>query len=123
MKVTSSQSPLFFEGKQRLLGVTLRAQPRDAAVAVHPFVNFAFAFEPRDLDRLDSRILGKDIPVALGNPNGFEGYFGFAHAGSMPTIRGQIKSDLLPAGEEHTHESALSGKVIVAPSLETLSSE
>jgi hypothetical protein len=37
----------------------------------------------------------------------------------MPTIRGQIKSNPLaatcPDGEEHSHESALSGKVIVAP--------
>jgi hypothetical protein len=58
MKVTSSQSPLVLDGKQRLLGVPLRTQPRDAAVAVHPFVNFGFACEPRDLDGFDPRILG-----------------------------------------------------------------
>ena len=33
-----------------LLGVTLRAKPSDAAVAIHPFVDFDFAVEPGDLN-------------------------------------------------------------------------
>jgi hypothetical protein len=42
----------------KLLGVALRAQPCDAALAVHPLVDFRFAFETRDLNRLDTRTFG-----------------------------------------------------------------
>jgi hypothetical protein len=41
-----------------LLRVTLRAQPSDSAIAVHPLVDFGFAFETLNVDRLDIRILG-----------------------------------------------------------------
>jgi hypothetical protein len=69
-----------------LLRITLRAQPSDAAVAVHPLVDFRFAFETRDANRLDTRTLGQDIPVALGNSYRFEIYFCFGHALVMATI-------------------------------------
>jgi hypothetical protein len=59
-------------GKTRLLRVTLRAQPSNAAVAVHPLVDFRFAFEARDLNRLDTRTFGHDIPIAVGNSHWFE---------------------------------------------------
>ena len=64
----------------RLFRITLRAQPIDAAFAVHPFVDFGFAFETKNLNRLDTRILGEDIPVSLGNSHRFENYFCFGHA-------------------------------------------
>jgi hypothetical protein len=63
-----------------LLRVTLRAQPSDAAIAVHPLVDFGFAFETRNVNRLDTRTLGQDIPVVLGNSHRFETYFCFGHA-------------------------------------------
>jgi hypothetical protein len=66
-------------GKTRLLRVTLRAQPSNAAVAVHPLVDFRFAFETRDLNRLDTRTFGDDIPVAFGNSHRFKTYFCFGH--------------------------------------------
>jgi hypothetical protein len=65
--------------KTRLLRVTLSAQPSDAVVAVHPLVDFRFAFETCDLNRLDTRTFGHDIPVALGNSHRFETYFCFDH--------------------------------------------
>jgi hypothetical protein len=49
-----------------LLRVTLRTQPRDAAVAIHPFVDFGFAFESGNRNRLALRTFGENIPVALG---------------------------------------------------------
>ncbi|MGC1562553.1 MAG: hypothetical protein WA820_22260 [Bradyrhizobium sp.] len=67
----------------RLFRVTLRAQPGDAAFAVHPLVDLAFAFETPNVNRLDTRntrTLGQDIPVVLGNSHGFETYFRFGHA-------------------------------------------
>ena len=63
----------------RLLRVTLRAQPRDAAFAVHPLVDFGFAFETSNVNRLDARTLGQDIPIVLGNSHRFETYFCFGH--------------------------------------------
>jgi hypothetical protein len=41
-----------------------------SAVAVHPLVDFRFAFETRDFNRFDTRTFGHDIPVAFGNSNG-----------------------------------------------------
>ena len=64
----------------RLLRVPLRAQPSDAAVAVHPLVDFRFAFEAREVNRLDTRKLSQDIPVVLGNSHRFKNYFCFGHA-------------------------------------------
>jgi hypothetical protein len=64
----------------RLLRVTLRAQPSDAAFAVHPLVDFSFAFETTNVNRLDTRTLGEDIPFALSNSHRFESYFCFGHA-------------------------------------------
>jgi len=62
-----------------LLRVTLRAQPSDAAIAVHPLVDFDFAFETRNVNRLDTRTLGQDIPVVFGVSHRFEGNFCFGH--------------------------------------------
>jgi hypothetical protein len=42
--------------------------------------DFRFAFETRDVNRLGTRTLGQNIPVALGNSHGFETYFCFGHA-------------------------------------------
>ncbi len=64
-----------------LLSVTLRAQPLDAAVAVHPFVNLGFGFKPGDWNRFALRTFGQNIPVAFGYPDGFESYFRFCHRG------------------------------------------
>jgi hypothetical protein len=44
-----------------LLGVTLRPQPSDAAVAVHPLIDFRFAFETRDFNRPDAGTFGYDF--------------------------------------------------------------
>jgi hypothetical protein len=65
--------------KNILLSVTLRTQPCDAAVAIHPFVKFGFAFEPCDLNGLALWTFGQNIPVALGYSDGFESYFRFCH--------------------------------------------
>jgi hypothetical protein len=63
----------------RLLRVTLRTQPSDTAIAVHPLVNFGFAFETLNVDRFDTRIRCEDIPIPLGNSHRFEIYFCFRH--------------------------------------------
>jgi hypothetical protein len=64
-----------------LLGVTLRAEPREAAVSVRPLVNFDFAFKPFDSNGLHTGTFGQDMPIALGNTIGFKAYFGFCHSG------------------------------------------
>ena len=64
---------------KRLLSVTLRAQPRDASVAIHPFVNFCFAFEPCDFNGFTLRTFCKNIPVAFGYSDGFKSDFRFCH--------------------------------------------
>jgi hypothetical protein len=63
----------------KLLCVTLRPQPSDTAVAIHPLVYFGFAFETRNVNRLDTRAFGPDIPVVLGNSYRFETYSCFRH--------------------------------------------
>jgi hypothetical protein len=63
----------------KLLGVTLGPQPSDTAIAIHPLVDFRFAFETRNVNRLDTRTLGPDIPVVLGNSHRFETYSCFGH--------------------------------------------
>jgi hypothetical protein len=63
-----------------LLRVTLRTQPSDAAITVHPLVDFGFAFETLNVNRLDTRTLGHDIPIVFGNSHRFETYFCFSHA-------------------------------------------
>jgi hypothetical protein len=74
----------------RLFRVTLRAQPSDAAFAVHPLVDFSFAFETTNANRLDTRTLGEDFPFALSKSHRFESYFCFGHA-IMAKIRTEIK--------------------------------
>jgi hypothetical protein len=51
----------------------------DVMFAVHPLVDFGFAFETSNVNRLDARTLGQDIPIALGNSHRFETYFCFGH--------------------------------------------
>jgi hypothetical protein len=58
----------------------LRSQPSDAAIAVQPLIDFGFAFETRDVNRVDARAFGQNIPVVLGNSHRFEGYSSFGHA-------------------------------------------
>jgi hypothetical protein len=48
-------------------------------IAIHPLVDFRFAFKTRNVDRLDTRTFGPDIPVALGNSHRFETYSCFGH--------------------------------------------
>ena len=81
-------APLGLHHQRRpgLLGVTLRAQPRNTAFSVHPLVNFDLALEPFDLNGLRTGKLGQDVPVALGDTNGFKAYLGFCRSGCMPTI-------------------------------------
>jgi hypothetical protein len=62
------------------LGVTLRAQPGDAAVAVHPVIDIGFAFQAGDFTGVGARVFSHDIPVVVCVPDGFEGYFCFCHA-------------------------------------------
>src|SRR5947209_3354997 len=83
--------------RTRLLGVTLGAQPRDAALAVHPLVDFRFAFETRDLNRCDPRAFGHDIPVAFGNSNGFESYSRFGHTPLCQQFELKSNGPIVPA--------------------------
>ena len=71
---------LFTAWWRRLLRVTFGSKPSDAALAVHPLVNFRFALEALDVNRLNAGTFGQNIPVALGNPHRFETYFCFGHA-------------------------------------------
>src|SRR5258708_39733515 len=75
----------------RLLRVPLRAQPTDAALAVHPLVDFCFAFEAREVNRLDTRKLSQDIPVVLGDSHRFKTYFCFGHAPLWQRLEPQSK--------------------------------
>jgi hypothetical protein len=57
-----------------------KTQPSDAVITVHPLVDFGFAFETLNVNRLDTRTLGHDIPIVFGNSHRFETYFCFSHA-------------------------------------------
>jgi hypothetical protein len=48
-----------------LFGVALRAQPSNAAIAVHPVINIGFAFKSRDFPGLGARILSGNMPVVF----------------------------------------------------------
>jgi hypothetical protein len=63
-----------------LLGVALRAKPRDTAVSVHPVVRVGLALQARDFSGLGARIFSQDIPVVLCVSDDFEGHFCFCHA-------------------------------------------
>ena len=77
----AGQSPLWLCWKAiGLLGVTLRAKPRDTAVSVHPVVGVGFAFQAGDFPGFDARIFSQDVPVVLCVSDDFEGYFCFCHA-------------------------------------------
>jgi hypothetical protein len=93
----------------KLLRVTLRPKPSDSAVAVHPLVDFGFAFETRNVNRLDTRTLGQDIPVAFDNSHRFETYFCFSHA--LLSQQFELKSKGMAqswTGENRGHRSRAS---------------
>jgi len=47
------------------LGVALRAQPSDAALAVHPVIDIGFAGQAGDFPGLGARVLRHNIPVVV----------------------------------------------------------
>lgn len=49
----------------RSLRVTLRSEPRDPTLTVHPIVNFGLAREARDFSRFCAWVLSDNRPVAL----------------------------------------------------------
>jgi hypothetical protein len=62
-----------------LFGVTLRAQPSNAAIAIHPVINVGFAFQAGNFPGIGAGILSHNIPVVLCVSNGFECHFCFCH--------------------------------------------
>jgi hypothetical protein len=93
----------------KLLRVTLRPKPSGSAVAVHPLVDFGFAFESRNANRLDTRTLGQDIPVVFGISHRFETYFCFSHA--LLSQQFELKSNGMAqswTGENRGHRSRVS---------------
>ena len=65
--------------RRNLFGVTLRAQPRDAAVAIHPFVNLGFGFETGDWNGFAPRAFCQNLPIAFSYPDRFKSNFRFCH--------------------------------------------
>src|ERR1700687_941644 len=65
---------------RRLFGVTLRAQPTNSAVPVHPVVCVGLAFQAGDLTGFCTRKLCQDAPVILSISDDFERDFCFCHA-------------------------------------------
>ena len=61
------------------LGVTLRAEPRDLAVSVHPVVNVGLALETSDLSGFGAGVVSDDNPFIVGLANRPEGHFYFCH--------------------------------------------
>jgi hypothetical protein len=47
------------------LSVSLRAQPRDLAVSVHPIVNVCLALEAGDFSWFGAWVLGDDRPIII----------------------------------------------------------
>src|SRR5882724_1705160 len=62
-----------------LLGVTLRAEPRDPAVSVHPVVGIGLAGKPDDFSLFATWIVRLDCPIVVCNPDDLEGHFCFCH--------------------------------------------
>jgi hypothetical protein len=60
----------FFDGRLiGLLGVALRAQPRDLTITVHPVVNVGLTLETRDFSRFSTWVIGDDGPVIISVAN------------------------------------------------------
>jgi hypothetical protein len=62
-----------------LFGITLRGQPSNAAIAVHPVISISFVFQASDFPGADARILGHNTPVVLRVSDDFECHFCFCH--------------------------------------------
>jgi hypothetical protein len=62
------------------LGVALRAQPRYAALAIHPVIDIGLAGKAGDFPGGGARVLGHNIPVGVLVPDGLEGHSCFCHA-------------------------------------------
>jgi len=65
---------------RRLFGVTLRAQPTNSAVPIHPVVCVGLACQAGDLAGFCTRKLRQDVPVILSISDDFESDFCFCHA-------------------------------------------
>jgi hypothetical protein len=76
------------ENWKSLLGVTLRAKPRDLAFTVHPLVDLGLARETGDLSWFQARVFGDDFPIIFGVALWAKGYFCFCH-GALCTISTQ----------------------------------
>jgi len=74
-----------------LLGVALRAEPRDLAVSVHPVVGIGLAGKPSDFSLLAAWIVRLDRPVVVCNPNDPEGHFCFCH-GALCSLWPQVQA-------------------------------
>jgi hypothetical protein len=73
----------------RSFRISLRSEPRDAAVSRQPFVDLSFALEPFDVSNFDPRIVSLDLPVTVLDTLYFKydaGRFGFGHARNMRQI-------------------------------------
>jgi hypothetical protein len=67
--------------------VTLRPEPRDPTLAIHPIVNFGLACETRDFSGFCAWVLGDDSPVAFRVADWFETHFCFCHAELCRKVR------------------------------------
>ena len=64
---------------QPLFRVTLRAQPSNAAIAIHPVISIRFVFQASDFPGVNARILSHNTPVVLRVSDDFESHFCFCH--------------------------------------------
>jgi hypothetical protein len=71
-----------------LLGVTLRAKPRDLAFPVHPLIDLGLARETGDFSWFQARVFRDDFPIIFGVALWAKGYFCFCH-GALCTISTQ----------------------------------
>lgn len=63
-----------------LFGVALGTQPVDAAPSIQPLINFGFALETLDDPVINTRKLGQDLPVIVGNSKHLERHSLLCHA-------------------------------------------
>src|ERR1700738_4524142 len=98
----------------RLLRIPLRAQPADAALAVHPVVGVGLARQARDQTGLGARVIRLDAPVVLGVSDDFEGHFCCCHAALCRVLQ-QKRTRLVQSARRISGRTAFAREVYAGP--------
>jgi hypothetical protein len=82
------------------LSVSLRAEPRDLAVSVHPIVNVGLALETPDFSWFGACVLGDDRPIIIRVMNRLERHFCFCHVAHYAANAFEREPALRMAGDK-----------------------